>query len=329
MAPTTVHMSSSKYHVTLSDNLDKLETSIYPSSSLFESHKTKSLSSSANWDKVHMDISSSSKNTDMSMGDLADGLTSDLEIWNTMEIIVQSSSEWIYRNEYDKTTILTSSYLAHDLYSTSDIPNELDTVLVSISSKIDVDATKAASSPSSFNENWYNRETTVNTLSSSFSLDQIDTTKNSNSDTSKSTSSDDNWNKLNYDHSKSLMVDSWNTMDTTVNPTSSAIAFHSPESSNEMSTNVPLYTTNSLFETKHSTAMSSGASFVPSDISDYQSTLQGESTSLETQVSDMKTTQSFNWQEVSSTHTSLMTSTDTYYGIYIFIRILYKFIENN
>ncbi|XP_076077907.1 uncharacterized protein LOC143048236 [Mytilus galloprovincialis] len=172
MTPTTVHMSSSKYHVTLSDNLDKLETSIYPSSSLFESHKTDSLSSSENWDKVHMDISLSSKDTDMSIGDLADSLTSDLEIWNTMEIIVQSSSEWIYRNEYDKTTILTSSYLTHDLYSTSDIPNELDTVLASISSKIDVDATKTTSSPSSFNENWYNMETTVKTLSSSFNLDQ-------------------------------------------------------------------------------------------------------------------------------------------------------------
>lgn len=329
MAPTTVHMSSSKYHVTLSDNLDKLETSIYPSSSLFESHKTDSLSSSENWDKVHMDISSSSKDTDMSIGDLADSLTSDLEIWNTMEIIVQSSSEWIYRNKYDKTTILTSSYLTHDLYSTSDIPNELDTVLASISSKIDVDATKTTSSPSSFNENWYNMESTVKTLSSSFNLDQIDTTKISNSETFKSTSSDDNWNKLNYDNSKSSVADSWNTMDTTVKPTSTAFAFSSTESSNVRTTNVPLYTTdssiiieaNSLIETKHATAMSSDAKFAPSEVSDhYQSTLQPDSTSLETQVSDMKTTQRFYWQEASSTDTSLMTSTENNYGICSFIR---------
>ncbi|VDI28062.1 Hypothetical predicted protein [Mytilus galloprovincialis] len=335
MAPTTVHMSSSQYHVTLSDNLDTIETSSDLSSSLFESHKTNSLSSSENGEKLHMSKSSSSKETGISMGDLADSLTSDLKHWNTMETIVQSSSfwtfksvdtvmssEWMYQNEYDKTTILTSSYSTHDLYSTSDISNKLGTVSVSISSKINVDSTKTERGPSSFNENWNNMETTVQTLSSSFNLDQIDTTKLSKSEIFKSTSSDDNWNKLNYDHSKSSLIDSWSTMDTTVNPTSLAIAFNSLESSNEMSTNVHLYTTdsstnnnaNSLFDTKHVTAMSSDANFSPSKVSDhYLSTSQSDSTSLETEVSDIKTTQKLYWQEASSTDKSLVTSTENNY----------------
>ncbi|VDI75280.1 Hypothetical predicted protein [Mytilus galloprovincialis] len=336
--PTTeVHVSSSKFHETLSDDFNDIETSIDPSSSLYKSSAsiTNSLSTSENWNKLHVDITSSFKVTDMSMSDLANSLTSSFENWNIMKTSLHPSSfrtsksedtlissEWVYYNDFDTNTISASPHL----YSASDITNELKTVLVSSSLKMSIDATKTTSDSSIFFENWENMDSTAKSLSSTFNLNQIDTTKISSSENwnnvetaFKLSSTEGNWNKLTYDHSEASTLENWNTMHATVNPSSAVIAFSSPEPWNEMSTTVPLYTTDSsnneassLFDSNYVAAMSSDTSVTPSESNDL-STLKGTGSNSVTQASDIKTTQSFYWQEASSTDTSLMTSTDNNY----------------
>lgn len=349
MPTTEVHVSSSKFYETLSDDFDDIETSIDPSSSLYKSSAsiTNSLSTSENWNKLHVDITSSFKVTDMSMSDLANSLTSSFENWNIMKTSLHPSSfrtsksedtlissEWVYYNDFDTNTISASPHL----YSASDITNELKTVLVSSSLKMSIDATKTTSDSSIFFENWENMDSTAKSLSSTFNLNQIDTTKISSSENwnnvetaFKLSSTEGNWNKLTYDHSEASTLENWNTMHATVNPSSAVIAFSSPESWNEMSTTVPLYTTDtsnneasSLFDSNYVAAMSSDTSVTPSESNDL-STLKGTGSNSVTQASDIKTTQSFYWHEASSTDTSLMTSTDNNYGIYIFICELYEF----